>query len=235
MDAIMIGVVGVIIAVIGIFAGPIFSEWLKDRKQRKQTSDKPAKKSLPVAEVRAAIWNVPHSKNQNFKGREKDLQNLREKLKSGQATALTAIHGMGGVGKTELAAEYAYRHMDDYDLVWWVRAEEAETLLSDYAKLASSLELPEKDAKDQLLVRDAVHRWLDEHKGWLLIFDNAENSKSLAEYLPPRRTGHTIITSRNLNWGGRMATLPVDVLEPDEAADFLLERTGEDDRESAES
>ena len=71
------------------------------------------------------IWRVPYNRNPNFTGREKELTLLREQFASGAHAALTqAISGLGGVGKTQLALEYTYRHAGEYDLVWWVRSEE---------------------------------------------------------------------------------------------------------------
>ena len=111
---------------------------------QRSTADPPAfPGGLPL------IWNVPHLRNPNFTGREGLLDDLRRSLTSGQAAAVTqAIAGLGGVGKTQLATEYAYRYTSEYDLVWWVRSEEAATLGADYAALAGELGLPEREATD---------------------------------------------------------------------------------------
>src|ERR1044071_7792504 len=75
---------------------------------------------LKVRQNLFATCEVPHSRNRNFTGREEILSDLQAALSSGKATALTqAIHGLGGVGKTQLAVEYAYRHGSNYSLVWW--------------------------------------------------------------------------------------------------------------------
>ena len=106
-----------------------------------------------------SIWNVPFRHNPNFTGRETILAALQTALTSGQPGAqVQAICGLGGVGKTQLTAEHAYRHTADYNLVWWVRAEESTTLAGDLAGLAERLGLPEKDAKEQPVIVDAVRR-----------------------------------------------------------------------------
>jgi len=182
------------------------------------------------------IWNVPHHRNPNFTGRESLLAQLRKALTSGQPAALTqAIHGLGGVGKTQLATEYAYRHRADYDLVWWVRAEEPATLAADYAALAAPLNLPEKDHPEQPAVIEAVRHWLGQNTGWLLIFDNAHRLEDVRPYLPRGATGHVIVTSRNPAWRGLANPLTVQVMERPESVAFLLKRTGQGDEAAADA
>jgi tetratricopeptide (TPR) repeat protein len=180
------------------------------------------------------VWNIPHLRNPNFTGRESLLAELRAALTSGQPAALTqAISGLGGVGKTQLAVEYAYRHAAEYDVVWWVRAEGPATLTADYAGLAEELELPQKDAPEQRVVIEAMRRWLGQNGGWLLAFDNAPGPMELRDYLPQAATGHVLVTSRNPSWRGVASPLSVQVMERAESVDFLLKRTGQADKETA--
>jgi nucleoside phosphorylase/tetratricopeptide (TPR) repeat protein len=176
------------------------------------------------------IWNVPHSRNPNFTGRDELLKKLREALTSGQATALTqaALHGLGGVGKTQLALEYSYRFARDYYLVWWVRSEDPVALAAEYAALAGALELPEKGAAEQELAVAAVRQWLSQNGQWLLIFDNAGERQDLKGYIPQGGGGHVLITSRNPVWRGMARPLDVKVWERDESVAFLLKRTGQE-------
>jgi tetratricopeptide (TPR) repeat protein len=178
------------------------------------------------------ICNVPHPRNPNFTGRESLLADLRTALTADRSAALTqtqAISGLGGVGKTQLATEYAYRHAAEYDVVWWVRAEEPVTLAADYATLARPLNLPQKDDPDQRLVVQAVRRWFAQHDGWLLILDNAPGPAEVRGYLPQATAGHVLVTSRNPNWRGQASPLTVQVLERPESVAFLLKRTGRTD------
>jgi len=155
-------------------------------------------------------------------------------MSSGKPAALTqAIHGLGGVGKTQLALEYAYRNVAEFDIVWWVRSEEPATLAADYASLAKALDLPEKEAADQLLIIKAVKQWLEQHPKWLLVFDNAKDRADVHDYIPQGKTGHVLITSRNANWRGIATLLDVKVLKRPESIDLLLKRTGYTDREAA--
>jgi hypothetical protein len=171
------------------------------------------------------IWNVPHLRNPHFTGRVTLLAALRTALTSGQPAALTqAISGLGGVGKTQLAVEYAYRYAIEYDTVWWVRAEESATLTTDYAGLAAALNLPEHVASVQEVVV-AVRRWFGHHGRWLLVFDNARHPAEVHAYLPQGATGHVLITSRNPNWGSMASPLAVPVFERAESITFLLQRT----------
>jgi tetratricopeptide (TPR) repeat protein len=186
---------------------------------------------IKVSESSSAvrISNIPHPHNPNFTGRVDLLDRLSEALASGERAAFTqtsAITGLGGVGKTQLALEYSYRHADDYQVIWWVRSEEPATLAADYAGLALRLDLPEKGTQDQRVTVEAVRRWLEQNGGWLLVFDNAQDPEELNDYLPRTGAGHVIITSRNPNWGGTAKPLPVDVFSREESVEFLKNRTG---------
>ncbi|MCP5116395.1 MAG: ATP-binding protein, partial [bacterium] len=141
-----------------------------------------------------AVWNVPEQ-NRNFTGRDEILEKLRDTLASGQAAAVTAVHGLGGVGKTQVAAEYCWRYRSFYSHVWWVRAEAETTLGTEMAELArrvgeASEELPDQKAKD------AAIEWLRRNKGWLLVLDNAPDAKACRDCLLRGEAGHTIVTSR---------------------------------------
>ncbi len=182
----------------------------------------------------ARIWNITHHRNPHFTGRVELLRDLRAALTAQNSAALTqAISGLGGVGKTQLALEYAYRHASEYEIVWWLRAEDASTLAADFAALAQPLALPEKDAADQNLIAQSVLRWLDHHPNWLLIFDNAQEISAVRPYLPHSRLGHVLITSRNVNWAGVANAFGVKSFEPTEAIAFLCTRTKQNDEATA--
>lgn len=180
------------------------------------------------------IWNVPHNRNPNFTGREEHLTKMKAALNSGEPAALTqAIHGLGGVGKTQLALEYAYRSVAEYDIVWWIRSEEHTTMAADYSSLAEELDLPEKDATDQQVIIKAVKHRMEQIPKWLLVFDNAKDPAEVRKYIPQGETGHVLITSRNPSWRGIATPLDVRVLKREESVDFLLKRTGYTDADAA--
>ncbi len=184
------------------------------------------------------IWNVPHRRNTFFTGREDLLKKLRESLTSGDVTAITqrqaqAIHGLGGIGKTQLALEYVYRYYSEYRVVWWLQSEEPATLAADFAGLAVSLELVSKQVTDQQILSGAVKSWLRQNTGWLLIFDNATDPEGIEEFVPQVAGGHVIITSRHSDWTNLADRVPVDVFSEGQAVAFLLKRTRSEDREGA--
>jgi hypothetical protein len=179
------------------------------------------------------IWNVPYQRNINFTGRTQLLSDLQKTLTS-RPTALTqVIHGLGGVGKTQIALEYAYRNTDKYHIIWWIRSEDSATLASDYSSLAQALDLPEKDAADQPVIIEAVKHYMEQQQNWLLIFDNTADPALIKNFIPQSNTGHVLVTSRNPNWRGTANLLSVQILEHKESIDFLLKRTGQTDTKAA--
>ncbi|MCX6678558.1 MAG: FxSxx-COOH system tetratricopeptide repeat protein [Methanothrix sp.] len=178
--------------------------------------------------------NIPYDQNNSFTGRQQLLGNLRAYLTSRKNSILkSVVFGQPGVGKTQLVLEYFFRYKYDYGVVWWVKSEKTDDLAKDYAKLAVSLELQEKDSKDRDLQIEAVRRWLEMNPGWLLIFDNADTPEELERYLPKTGSGNIIITSRNPNWRTSAWCMEVPEFERVESIDFLIHRTGENNRDSA--
>ena len=146
--------------------------------------------------------------------------------------AKQAIHGLGGVGKTRLAVEYAWRSMADYATCLFVEADSPENLDRNLAGLCGPrvLDLPEQSAQEQELQAAAVLRWLNAHPGWLLIIDNVDGPEAAAAVdllLPSLQNGQVLITSRRSDWGGGVHSLSLDTLSEADAADFLLEKTAD--------
>ncbi|HLI05304.1 MAG TPA: FxSxx-COOH system tetratricopeptide repeat protein [Ktedonobacteraceae bacterium] len=173
------------------------------------------------------LWNVPHRRNPFFTGREEVLQQLHKTLSANGTAALTqpqAITGLGGIGKTQTALEYAYRYRDEYQAVFWARADTRETLVSDLAASADLLRLSGANGQDRQRAVEALRRWMNEHSGWLLILDNADDMEIVNEFLPYTGTGHFILTTRAQATGLIAQNLELEQMEPDEGALFLLRR-----------
>jgi hypothetical protein len=137
-----------------------------------------------------------------------------------------AISGLGGIGKTQLAIEYAYRYRAEYQAVFWVRAETTETIYASYCELAALLGLPEKEAQEQEIVMQAVQRWLRQANGWLLILDNADDLNQVRAFVPKGVTGHLLFTTRTHITGKVAKCLEVDTLDREMGALLLLRRAG---------
>jgi predicted ATPase len=118
-----------------------------------------------------ALSNLPE-RNPFFTGRERVLTELQKAL---AARGRAALSGLGGVGKTQTAVEYAHRHLAEYAHAFWANADSREALVHDFVTIAGLLKLPESDAQNQKRAVDAVKRWLGSKQGWLLILDNADD------------------------------------------------------------
>ena len=174
-------------------------------------------------------WNVPYQKNPFFTGREKILSHLHEVLMAKKTSALTqpqALHGLGGIGKTQIALEYAYRYYQDYHTVLWARAHSSESLTSDYTAIAVLLNLPERNLTEQRLVVEAVKRWLAQKTRWLLILDNADDLQMVSAFIPSPCHGHVLLTTRLQVLGKVASSFRIEKLTTEEATLMLLRRTG---------
>jgi tetratricopeptide (TPR) repeat protein/transcriptional regulator with XRE-family HTH domain len=186
----------------------------------------PARAEPESSTPAAAAWNVPYRRNPVFTGREEVLPRLHTLLHSSKSVALTqvqAISGLGGIGKTQTAIEYAYRHRDEYSAVLWVKADTPEVLTSDFAALAGTLGLPEESGHDQHRAIQAVRRWLATHDNWLLILDNVEDV-TLFNTLPVTQEGYVLLTTRSQMTGPFARSLDLEPMRSEEGALFLLRR-----------
>ena len=180
-----------------------------------------------------SVFSVPYPRNPNFTGRDRLIDSLHQSLTSSDPShRVQAVYGMGGVGKSHLALEYAHRHRDDFGIAWWVPAEDPATASLHLAKLANRLGLKTPGEVTPDAVREALHRELSKRNDWLLIFDNASGPDDLAPLLP-ERTGSILITSRNPNWGGLANSFCLRVLERSDSIAFLQKRTGLSNRDGA--
>ena len=147
----------------------------------------------------ARVWTIP-ARVRGFTGRAELLAELEAALRSGGPTVVQAVTGMGGIGKTTAAIEYAHRHYEEFDIAWWVPAEDPALIPERLAELALALELTA--ATDPAGV--GVARLLGElarRDRWLVVFDNAEDPRALSRLLP-EGPGQVLITSRNPAWRG---------------------------------
>jgi len=167
------------------------------------------------------IWNIP-ARNPAFTGRDGLLVAVRERLLAKEKAIVQAFRGMGGVGKTQLAAEYAHRFARTYDLAWWINSEQAGLIGDQFAALGMALGCIPANAGIQQ-VRTAVLAELRERGRWLLVFDNATNPSDVTPWLPGG-DGHVLITSREQDWTQIAFPVEVDVLARPESVAILQAR-----------
>lgn len=182
------------------------------------------------------VWKVA-ARNANFTGRDRELAAIERALSANATVTVHSLHGLGGVGKTQLAVEYAHTRAGNYDLVWTVAAEELATIPDQFAKLATELGLEPTSDPNEL--RDQVHRQLTSVAGWLLIFDNANQANDIRPWLPsaplpPGLPGHVIVTTRRGGFRALGTVLDLDVIDTPAAVRLLQARAPHVEPEMAE-
>ena len=180
------------------------------------------------------FWNVPHSRNPVFTAREDVLTDLRARFtdQGGQAR-IQAFVGLGGIGKTQTAVEYAYRYRDAYEAILWFNAESLLEFKAECGEVARAMRLPHPEGDlDQAVI--ALRNWLGAHDGWLVVLDNLDDPATSGILLPNALRGHVIITARtkDLQELGILDPFELAELSADDATAFLLSRCG---REAAET
>ncbi|WP_416211479.1 FxSxx-COOH system tetratricopeptide repeat protein, partial [Frankia sp. Cas3] len=140
------------------------------------------------------VWGPVPARNLFFTGRESLLARLNDQF-SGESSsvAVSALQGLGGAGKTQLAVEYVWRSADRYSMVWWIDAETSTSLTAGLAALADSMEVGSGDIPSR--ARAALAE-LGRRAGWLLVYDNAADAAVVTEFLPPS-PGRLIVTCRD--------------------------------------
>ncbi|WP_085983492.1 FxSxx-COOH system tetratricopeptide repeat protein [Saccharothrix espanaensis] len=178
----------------------------------------------------APVFGGVPPRNPNFTGRADLLQELERRLVRGATAAVLpeALHGMGGVGKSQLAIEYAYRNRTKFDLIWWIPAERSVKIVNSLVELGERLEL-NVGTEANVAVRQVLDvlksgRHPKVPQNWLLVFDNADSPSGVQQYLPTGGSGRILVTSRNSQWLSVARPLEVDVFRRSESTQLLRRR-----------
>ncbi len=178
--------------------------------------------------------NLRFQGSANFVGRQYELNILREKLLRPGIVALTAVAGMGGVGKTELATQYARQHEADYPGgICWLSARESNlgADIVQFAQLHMNLEVPQKDFSGRLLslteqVAWCLHRWLPPEGLVLVVLDDVTDLGNCREFLPKGNRFRVLMTTRSRNLDSNIEEISLDVLSLEFALELLTKLVG---------
>jgi tetratricopeptide (TPR) repeat protein len=181
-----------------------------------------------------AVSNVPIRIPTHFMGREEALTSIEAGLdRYDGRVAITALHGLRGVGKTVLAAAYAERHRSDYRATWWIRAHSEPTMRADLVALGVRLGWVPADEKEEPALAAGMERLRHEGEGILLIFDNATDADALKPYLPRGGAARVLVTSNAPAWRGVAEPVEIRPWPKEIGGDFLIARTGREGEHGA--
>src|SRR4051812_7082004 len=207
------------------------NDYETDQADADADHDRAKAEHLTDADRVPAVWNLPYQRNPNFTGRGRLLADVGRAFEGGKAglARVQTIVGLGGIGKTQLAVEFCYRHRWDYRVIWWVPSEDLSTLSIVYAQLARQFGLrfpPETSLED---IRHVLRRILSERDDWLIVFDNAQSAEQIKQFLPAQPAGHVLVTSRSVHFDDLGKTIALTPLTRNESVSFLRKRTGRND------
>uniref|UniRef100_UPI0039A4A33D NB-ARC domain-containing protein n=1 Tax=Nostoc piscinale TaxID=224012 RepID=UPI0039A4A33D len=195
------------------------AEWQSRREELPGVQREKAKKTQPKP---TRYENLPFSGVVEFVGRETELQNLHRLLRENQQVAIAAIAGMGGVGKTELALQYAIQHRKTYTggICWLLpQSEDVGSQIVLFARTCLNLNIPEglTENPTQKLLAQVQYCWRQWPKGEvLLVLDDVTDYEEVKPYLPPSSSQVKELLTTGLYFGG-IKQLPLDVLQPEVA------------------
>jgi tetratricopeptide (TPR) repeat protein len=177
-----------------------------------------------------AIWNLSEPRCLDLVGRDELLAQLHEELTSDRVeSAVQVLRGLGGMGKSALAREYAYRYADHYEAIWWLRAGDAATLAADYAGLGRQIGLACPSHAEETI--RGIRAALSQRRNLLLVFDNASEPRELLRFLPQGPHTQVLITTRS-HWSGAREHL-LEPIAVEDAAAYLLRATEQDAPQAA--
>ncbi|MDQ2901972.1 MAG: tetratricopeptide repeat protein [Chloroflexota bacterium] len=174
-------------------------------------------------------WSIPYQHNPCFTGREELLLWLHEvftQKKQGYLTQSCALSGLGGIGKTQVAIEYAYRYSLKHSAVLWINASTAEAMISNLMAIANALQLSSGHRQDHAKTIAAIGYWLNQHHNWLLIVDNVEDIELTKHFLPIAHNGAYLFTTRLPTLGTLASCVELGPPSLEESVHFLLRRAG---------
>ncbi|MEH1165131.1 FxSxx-COOH system tetratricopeptide repeat protein [Micromonospora sp. CPCC 205539] len=159
-----------------------------------------------------------------FVGRAVQIEALRDRFTAAPDSATQVVHGLGGVGKTQLAAEYALRFGRDYDLVWWIPADSEDRIRGGLADLGQAMGLGTGGGDAAVRrVLDALRR-AGPGQHWLIVLDNAGEPTRATRALLPQGPGHVLLTTRDQSWGEYATATELTVFERAESVQLLRDR-----------
>ena len=173
--------------------------------------------------IASRIQYIPQPRNPYFAGRQRVMEALHKALTVFSSDRVHVIYGNGGVGKTQVAMELAYQHLEMFPIVWWLNASEPNALASSFAALGEQLGVP-MSVESAEQTRESVCRALEKYRDWLLIFDDAPDAAAVKPYIP-KMNGRVLITSRDSKWHGVGKSFCLRVMERPDSIEFLLKRS----------
>lgn len=198
------------------------------RKVVEEVASRVKKVHTYLAPSKSPLHHYPYRQNAFFTDRETILTTLFSTFTFSQVhqTRILELHGLGGIGKTQIALQYLHLASSRYQTVLWLNASSREQFNAEVSTLAEKLALPETNRANEEQLYATIKRWLQNQTTWLLVLDQLDDVTLIDTIIPTRSSGHVLLTTRTRITDDVASVISIPAMDTDASVSLILQRAG---------